>query len=141
MESIQNLGHPEGQKYPKVILEEDGRIWPKRLLGQTQEAFKRMSLQRRRERYCIIRVWKILHKEAPNDINMQFKTLDRHGTKVILPSVNNKTMTYDHYFSVRAAQLWYTLPAEVSLLDSLDPFKAGLGNFLEQYPDNPPVPG
>ena len=105
-----------------------------------------MSLQRRRERYCIIQVWKILHSEAPNDIKMQFKTLDRHGVKVILPSVNNKTMTsvrsdYDHSFSVRAAQLWNTLPADVTLLDSLDPFKAGLGKFLEQYPDNPPVPG
>ena len=55
---------------------------------------------------------------------------------MILPSVNNKTMAsvksdYDHPFFIRAAQLWNTLPADFSLLDSLDPFKAGLGKFLD----------
>ena len=29
---------------------------------------KMMSLQRRRERYCIIQVWKIINGHAPNDV-------------------------------------------------------------------------
>ena len=33
-----------------------------------------MSLQRIRERYCIIHVWKILDGYAPNDIGMEFQT-------------------------------------------------------------------
>ena len=34
-----------------------------------------MSLQRRRERYCIIQVWKILNGHAPNDIKIMFKII------------------------------------------------------------------
>ena len=43
---------------------------------------KIMSLQRRRERYCIIHVWKILNGNDPNDIGMEFQTSERHGIKL-----------------------------------------------------------
>ena len=54
------------------------------------------------------------------------------------PSLNKKALMsirsdYDCSFGVRATQLWNALP--------LDSFKIGLGMFLEQYPDNPPVHG
>ena len=51
---------------------------------------KLMSLQRRRERYSIIHVWKILNGDAPNDIGMTFKTHQRHGIKAIIPPLNTK---------------------------------------------------
>ena len=38
-----------------------------------------MSLQRRRERYCIIHVWKILNEQAPNDVGFQFYTIQDKG--------------------------------------------------------------
>ena len=41
---------------------------------------KLMSLQRRRERYCIIHVWKILNGHAPNEML---------GVKASLPPLNN----------------------------------------------------
>ena len=105
-----------------------------------------MSLQRRRERYCIIHVWKIINDHAPNDINMQFKDHPRLGIRALIPPLNNKVQMsirsdYDCSFGVRAAQLWNALPADITTLKSLESFKIGFGRFLEQYPDNPPVPG
>ena len=38
---------------------------------------KLMSLQRRRERYSIIQIWKIYNSQAPNSTDIQFYTLDR----------------------------------------------------------------
>ena len=48
---------------------------------------------------------------------------------------------YDNSFRVRAAQLFNLLPPDVRSLSTLEGFKAGLGRFMEQYPDTPPVPG
>ena len=105
-----------------------------------------MSLQRRRERYCIIQVWKILNDHAPNDVQMQFKHHPRRGIKALIPQINTKAQLsvrsdYDSSFGVRAAQLWNILPSHVSQLKSLESFKIGLGGFLDQFPDTPPVTG
>ena len=107
---------------------------------------KLQSLQRRRERYCIIHTWKILNNVAPNDLEFEFYTHPRHGVRATVPSVNMKSQMsvrsdYDRSFRVKAAQLWNTLPAGVNSLSTLDSFKVGLGQFLEQFPDTPPVPG
>ena len=107
---------------------------------------KLMSLQRRRERYCIIHVWKILQEEAPNDVGFTFKMHQRHGLKAEIPAVSKSAQLsvrsdYDSTFRVRAAQLFNLLPPELRSLTTLGSFKAGLGRFLEQYPDTPPVPG
>ena len=77
---------------------------------------------------------------------MMFKTNPRLGVKAIIPSIDTGTQNsvrtdYDNSFTVRGAQLWNTIPAEVSILGTLEAFKVGLGKFLERYPDTPPVPG
>ena len=77
---------------------------------------------------------------------MDFKTHPRLGIRANIPPMSNKAQPsvltdYDCSFGVRAAQLWNTLPAKITILQSLDSFKTGLGKFLEQYPDTPPVPG
>jgi hypothetical protein len=107
---------------------------------------KLQSLQRRRERYLIIHVWKILNEESPNDIKMEFYDNPRLGRKVKVPSLNNKVLKsvsrlYESSFAVHAARLWNTLPAHVTRLTALDPFKAALGEFLKMFPDTPPVKG
>ena len=48
-----------------------------------------LSLQRRRERYVILQVWKIIHDVSPNDINIQFYKSDRLGLRCRLPYVPN----------------------------------------------------
>ena len=47
----------------------------------------------------------------------------------------------DNTFRVRAAQLFNVLPSELRSIKMLNSFKAGLGSFLEQCPDTPPVTG
>ncbi|KAL5254767.1 hypothetical protein ACHWQZ_G014266 [Mnemiopsis leidyi] len=70
----------------------------------------------------------------------------RHGLKAEIPAVSKRAQLsvrsdYDSTFRVRAAQLFNLLPPELRSLTTLESFKAGLGRFLEQYPDTPPVPG
>ena len=107
---------------------------------------KLMSLQRRRERYAIIHTWKIANGVAPNDIGMIFKKHQRLGLKAVSPSLFQKAQTsvashYHNSFGVRATRLWNLLPKFVNELDTLDSFKAGLGDFLGKYPDTPPTKG
>ena len=105
-----------------------------------------MSLQRRRERYCIVHVWKILNDLAPNDIGICFQQNMRLGIKAEIPAINKKSQMsvradYDRTFRIRAAQLFNLLPANLRSIKKLDSFKIELGKVLEQYPDTPPVPG
>ena len=105
-----------------------------------------MSLQRRRERYCIVHVWKILNELAPNDVGFKFHSHQRLGIKAEIPPINKRSQLsvrtdYDKTFRVRAAQLFNLLPPALGNITSLELFKVGLSRFLEQYPDTPPVPG
>ena len=95
---------------------------------------KPMSLQRRRERYCIVHVWKISNGLAPNDLGFKFKLHQRLGTKAEIPAINKRSQLsvradYDKTFRVRAAQLFNLLPAGLGGITSLDSFKVGLGRF------------
>ena len=47
-----------------------------------------MSLQRRRERYIIIHVFKILNHLAPNNIGMSFYQNERLGLMCKIPSIS-----------------------------------------------------
>jgi hypothetical protein len=104
------------------------------------------SLQRRRERYMIIHVWKMLNNLSPNDIGMQFTDNARLGKKVKIPAFNkaaplSAVTLYDSSFAVHAGKLWNTLPGYVTSPTKLDIFKIQLGKFLRLIPDNPPVKG
>ena len=48
---------------------------------------------------------------------------------------------YFHSFGIRAARLWNALPKEVNTAETLDFFKVMLEQWLEQFPDCPPVKG
>ena len=105
-----------------------------------------MSLQRRRERYIIIHVFKILHDMAPNDLNMEFQESDRRGIICKVPplvrNAKSKYQTkYDQSFRVLGAKLWNLLPIQVKAKKTLDSFKIALTKFITQFPDRPPVPG
>ena len=105
-----------------------------------------MSLQRRRERYCIIHTWKILNDLAPNDVSLNFNKHNRRGIKITLPPLNHKTQAsvrtdYENSFKIRAARLWNLLPQDVNSITTLDAFKAALGRYLKKIPDTPSTPG
>ena len=107
---------------------------------------KILSLQRRRERYMIIHVWKIYNGYVPNDIDMKFRTNGRLGVKVDLIPFNHSAQrsvatAYDRSFGVRAGLLWNILPKHVNSQQELNAFKTALGSFIARYPDKPPISG
>ena len=105
-----------------------------------------MSLQRRRERYIIIQMWKILNGKCPNDVNIRFMAPSRRGIKSVIPPLNrqssrkNQTL-YDDSFAVLGPRLWNALPAELSESTQKDAFKHRLTKFMLSFPDEPPVRG
>ena len=105
-----------------------------------------LSLQRRRERYMIIHMWKIYQGLAPNSTNISFYVHQRHGPKAVVPrlitTAQKSVQTLrDASFGVRAAQLFNRMPDDVRLAPSLDSLKVRLGDFLATVPDFPPVRG
>ena len=77
---------------------------------------------------------------------MSFKDTLRLGKKAIVPAINNRAQRsvvtcYENSFGVTAAKLWNLLPAKVNCLTALEPFKIALAEFLESFPDKPPLDG
>ena len=107
---------------------------------------KLMSLQRRRERYTILMMWKILHNVVPNCSNIKFTNTSRHGTRAIIPSLSrlsslsNQTL-YDSSFAVRGPKLWNKVPDSIKAEATFELFKVSLSKFLALIPDNPPISG
>ena len=105
-----------------------------------------MSLQRRRERYTIIHMWKILNGKCPNDIGIEFRSESRHGIQAKIPpmmktsSQHNQTQ-YDGSFAVLGPSLWNILPRSLHTITNQEQFKTKLTEFLFNIPDTPPVPG
>lgn len=110
------------------------------------KSLKLMSLQRRRERYVIIHVYKILHDLAPNDIGLQFYETSRRGVCCKVPplvksSKQQYQSKYDDSFHVFGAKLFNLVPKNIKKKKSLNSFKASLTRFILLPPDHPPVPG
>ena len=122
------------------------RIWGVQHLDYWQrlKALNLMSMQRRRERYIIIHMWKILHQRCPNDLGIIFSTPSRHGIKATIPSLSKSSTQrqqslYDGSFAVMGPRLWNIIPSDLHLIEDPLLFKAKLSAFLKPFPDNPPV--
>ena len=103
------------------------------------------SLQRRRERYKLILIWKIHHGLIPNSINISFQDSDRRGTTCLRPLGNSRyksinTMRYNS-FSSTAAALYNIVPKEIKSITTLNKFKTALDSYIKTFPDTPPTPG
>ena len=105
---------------------------------------KLMSLQRSRERYIILMMWKILHNVVPNSSDIQFKTTPNHGVVAVIPplsrssSLHNQSL-YDRSFTVIGPKLWNKVPQTVKAAESFIKFKCSLSDFLALIPDQLPV--
>ena len=110
------------------------------------KALNLMSLQRRRERYIIIHLWKVLHGKCPNDINIRFSETSRHGQRAVVPrlskscSQHNQTL-FDSSFAVVGPRLWNMIPAKLHSIEDMAQFKSLLTAFVNSFPDEPPVLG
>ena len=105
-----------------------------------------MSLQRRRERYIILHMWKILNKSTSNDLNIQFNQRHRLGIQAIVPPVRKKSSQafqtlYEYSFSVKGPKLWNSIPYDLTGIKTLDDFKSKLTKFLLLIPDKPSIRG
>ena len=105
-----------------------------------------MSLQRRRERFIILHMWKILRGQTRNDLNIQFVARPRLGNLAIIPSSRkcssaaNQSL-FDNSFAVKGPKLWNAMPYNLNIIQDLERFKDQLTKFLLSLPDMPPIRG
>ena len=105
------------------------------------------SLERRRERYRIIYVWKILEGLVPN-INDKVKATqsNRRGRHCSIPSINNTgklDTIYRSSVAVHGAKLFNAMPRHIRDATSIpiEKFKKLLDSHLALVPDQPLLPG
>ena len=87
------------------------------------------SLQRRRERYIIIYMWKIRHSLCPNDLQISFSENNlRLGPLAVIPRLHTSSRAkfqtlYNNSFAVVGPKLWNLLPANVKSEDTITFYK------------------
>ena len=106
------------------------------------------SLQRRRERYQLIYVWKILENIVPNFSNISVYSHSRRGRLCKTPEVVNhlpKATQNLLYCSLKytGPRLFNSLPKSVRDISNCDvnSFKNALDKYLKQVPDEPQLVG
>ena len=108
--------------------------------------FSLMSLQRRRERYMVIHMWKMLNGRATNDINVQFIRRPRLGNQARVPSISRSSSKKnqslrDASFSVVGPRLWNSIPHSFTTMSELGAFKSRITELFMKIPDKPPLRG
>ena len=103
------------------------------------------SLQRRRERFCIITLWKIANNLHPNILNLDFYDTPRFGLKCrrkVSKAKRVHTRTLQHNsFTSTAPALFNTIPKSIKDKTTLSAFKSSLDKYLQTIPDLPPISG
>ena len=110
------------------------------------KALNLMSLQRRRERFTILQVYKIFKGLTPNDLQLEFTESVRRGPCCKIPPLAKtcslRTQTkFDASFRVQGAKLWNRIPRDIRCKPTLSSFKSALTRYLLLLQDCPPVPG
>ena len=129
-------------------LEEIQRTFVRKIDCQAGDYWKRLSdlklysLERRRERYRIIYVWKILEGLVPN-INCKIISTQhvRLGRKCKIPIVKNGRLqkARNASLTVNGVNLFNALPKSVRDLSGVkvETFKSALDTYLKYIPDQP----
>lgn len=106
------------------------------------------SLERRRERYAVLYIWKILQGISPNP-GIQQQVNPRTGTHLRLPAIAMtspcwvKTLRRNS-FVYKGSRVFNSLPKHLREIDqkmSLISYKSKLDKFLQTLPDQPTVQG
>ena len=107
------------------------------------KALKLYSLERRRERYQIIYVWKIIEGLVPNlHTRIIISWHERRGWECEIPRIKNRGTSgtvREGWLSHKGPRLFNKLPKKVRDLRgvSLDKFKRALDDVLQGVPDEP----
>ena len=139
--------------YQINLIEKVQRSFTKHITGmhdlsynERLKALKPYSLQRRRERYCIIYVWKVLEGLVPNFSHPIIATLsDRRGRSCTISNgnVGRKGTLAFNSFRWRSIRMFNGLPKYLRniTLCSVNSFKTQLDSHLIKIPDLPSLPG
>ena len=112
---------------------------------QRLSSLKLYSLQRRRERFIIIHLFKISKQLSPNDIKFEFYNHIRLGLQCRRKNyprcAASIQTTRFNSFSCLAPRLFNLIPKYIK--ESANPltFKSRLDKLLQTLPDQPPTPG
>ena len=135
------------------LIENVQRYFTKQIAGMRdltyQERLRSLrlsSVQRRRDRYCIIYVWKIVEGLVPNfadPITCIFS--DRRGRSLAMSHTSTGrlgTLGYNS-FRWRSVRMFNALPKAIKNLSSctVDSFKSQLDHYLRNIEDTPCQPG
>ena len=115
---------------------------------QRLKTLKLYSLQRRRERYHIIYIWKMIEGLVPNSPKISTIKNPRRGRFISLPDYKNLRCKAvqkirDNSFAQRAGRLFNSLPIHVRAVSgcTVDTFKSVLDRWLSTVDDQPSVTG
>ena len=112
---------------------------------QRLHKLKLYSMQRRRERFQAIYMYKIANSLVPNNLNFQFYTTTRYGTKCRYPKMcathSHLSTVHQHFFTSTGPAIFNIIPGKIKEAKSLDIFKSHLDKYLRTIPDLPPTPG
>ena len=86
-----------------------------------QKGLQLQSLQRRRESFIIIYMWKIRHSLSPNDPQISFSENNLQWPLAVIPRLRSSSWAkfqtlYDNSFAVVGPKLWNILPAKLRSL-------------------------
>ena len=103
------------------------------------------SLERRRDRYIILYIFKILLNIVPNP-GLSYKFSARRGKVLTSPAVNasntHAATLIHHSFIRRAPRIFNSLPKDLrDTSGSMITIKKNLDKFLHHIPDEPKIPG
>ena len=107
------------------------------------------SLERRRDRFRVIYVWRIINGLSPNldDVyKIQTRYNSRRGLECIIPNLSRSSRalqtTIEESFAIAGPRAFNSINKELRCFTGkLDTFKANLDKFLWQIPDNPVLVG
>ena len=105
-----------------------------------------MPLQRRRQRYIIIYMWKVLHGATTNNLNIQFVSRPRFGNQAKIPMIRRSASAanssiHERSFAEMSPTLWNTMPNHLNVMSNFEHFKSQLTKFLLSVPEKPPIRG
>lgn len=148
--SIQSLEQVQHSFLSKINTAYDLSYW------EQLSKLKLYSLQRRRERYLAIYVWKILEGFAPNissgESAIRARWNERLGRRCAVPPIKTQAPKHvqtirESSFSVMGPNVFNSLPRQIRDLkcdtgcDTVDKFKSHLDSYLKSVPDQPLIPG
>ena len=137
----------------RSFLRKISSLQPLQYWEQLREA-KMYSQERRRDRYTIIYIWKILENMVPNIYDEQgaekiaSKWHARRGRECIIPSMNTGskrrflTLRYAS-LPIKGQRLFNVLPSDIRNITgcTVDTFKYHLDKYLRTVPDEPQIQG